>query len=343
MLAGKARRLPVVVMLMVAGAGGARDAVAQHISINYERLSSLEEPIAREVGDVTFVLTGLVDTSYTHASEDGSTGTTVVGNSELSALTQLSNRWRVGVRYFGQYATDEETGPASRGRYSDNVAMSVGGVWGTFLAGDVSGVVREQTRRVRGAGSASLEFDNALAGLETRAGAYTGRFGPWILGAVVDAGGHFDLGATYQRPVAIRDYRVALRMTRGEYTTADGSLRFDARALAALGEIIFGSTTFDAVVGLERFSSVGPDAERRYVSSGVRTKLGVVTVSVEGHVGRVEGQNERSAAFGLQYDLARGLSANLGLNLARSEVDVGGAQFTDARRESAVLSLRYSF
>ena len=132
-------------------------------------------------------------------------------------------------------------------------------------------------------------------------------------------------------------------MSRGEYTAADESLGFGARAFEALGEIIFGSTTFDAVVGLERFSSVGPDAERKYASTGVRTKLGVVTVSVEGHVGRIEGQYERSAAFGLQYDLARGLSANLGLNLARSEVDVGGAKFTDTRRDSAMLSLRYSF
>ena len=101
--------------------------------------------------------------------------------------------------------------------------------------------------------------------------------------------------------------------------------------------------TFDAAIGLERFSSVGPDAEREYASSGVRTKLGVVTVSVEGHVGRIEGQYERSATVGLGHDLARGLSANLGLNLARSEVDVGGAKFTDTRHKSAVLSLRYSF
>ena len=341
MLGGTARRLPAVVVLMVAGA--ADPAVAQDVSINYERLSSLEEPIAWEVGDVTFVLTGLVDTSYTHESEDGSTDTTVVGNSELSALTQLANHWRVGVRYFGQYATDEETSPVSRGRYSDNLAMSVGGVWGTLLAGDVSGVVREQTRRRRGAGSASLAFDSALARLEPRGGAYTGRFGPWVLGAVLVAGGDFDLGATYQRPLETRDYRLALRMTRGEYTAADGSLGFDARAFEALGEIVFGSTTFDAVVGLERFSSVGPAVERRYASSGVRTKLGVVTVSVEGHVGSIDGRYERSAAFGLQYDLARGLSANIGLNLARSELDVGGSKFTDTRRESAVLSLRYSF
>ena len=123
-------------MLLVAGAAG--PVVAQDVSINYERLSSLEEPIAREVGDVTFVLTGLVDTSYTHESEDGPTGTMVVGNAELSALTQLPNRWRLGMRYFGQYASDEETSPASRGRYADNLAMSVGGVWGTWLVGDVS-------------------------------------------------------------------------------------------------------------------------------------------------------------------------------------------------------------
>ena len=177
---------------------------------------------------------------------------------------------------------------ARRGSGKPTISRCPSAASGDGARGRRLGLVREQTRRRRGAGSASLAFDGALAGLETRGGAYTGRFGPWVLGAVVDAGGDSDLGATYQRPLETRDYRVALRLTRGEYTAADGSHRFDARAFEALGEIIFASTTFDASIGLERFSSVGPDAERKYASSGVRTKLGVVTVSVEGHVGRIE-------------------------------------------------------
>ena len=101
--------------------------------------------------------------------------------------------------------------------------------------------------------------------------------------------------------------------------------------------------TADAGAGCERLSSNGPDADRWYVSSGVRTKTGVVSLSLDGHFGRIEGEDEVSAAFGLQYDVARGLSANLGLNYAKARVMFDGARFVDTRNSMAVLSLRYSF
>ena len=319
-------------------------AAARNISLNYESLSSLEEPIATEIGDVTFSLTGLVDTSLTRDTEDDDVGgADLIGNFQLSALTQLSNRWRVGLTYFGQYATDDAPGSGPHDTYTDNAALSVGGVWGTVLGGDVSGVVREQTRRLRGAGNATLAFDDVLGVLEDRGGGYVGRFGPWVVSTVADGDGNFDLGATFQRPAGNKDYRLTLRATEGVYTAADGSGRFDTRAGGVVGELIYGSTSFDAGAGYERLSSNGPDADRWYVSSGVRTKTGVVSLSLEGHFGRIEDEDEVSAAFGLQYDVARGLSANLGLNYAKSSVMLDGARFVDTTDSMAVLSLRYSF
>ena len=44
---------------VAAGMAPASHAAAQDISLNYERLSSMEEPIAFEIGDVTFAVTGL--------------------------------------------------------------------------------------------------------------------------------------------------------------------------------------------------------------------------------------------------------------------------------------------
>ena len=131
----------------------------------------------------------------------------------------------------------------------------------------------------------------------------------------------------------------------GQYATDDapGSDRFDTRAGGVVGELIHGSMSFDAGAGYERLSSNGPDADRWYVSSGVRTKTGVVSLSLEGHFGRIEGEDEVSAAFGLQYDVARGLSANLGLNYAKARVMLDGARFVDTTDSMAVLSLRYSF
>ena len=339
-----AATVPIVALAMATGIAGARSAPAQDISLNYESLSSLEEPIATEVGDVTIVLTGLVDASLirdTGAVDDTDAG--LVANFEIAGLTQLPNRWRVGVTYFGQHAAGEPSEVDREDRYTDNAAVSVGGMWGTVLGGDISGIVREQTRRARGAGNASLAFDAALGELAERGGGYTGRFGPWVVGAVADKDGNFDAGATYQRPVGDKDYRLTLRATRGVYTAADRSRRFAARAGGIVAEVIHGSTSFDAGVGLERFSSNGPDADRWYVSAGVRRKAGMVSLSLEGHFGRIEDRDEVSIAFGLQYDLARGLSANLGLSHAESRLVLDGTRFVDTRDTRGVVSLRYSF
>ena len=67
------------------------------------------------------------------------------------------------------------------------------------------------------------------------------------------------------------------------------------------------------------------------------------SLSLEGHFGRIEDWDEISVAVGLRYDLARGLSANLGLNHAEAGLTLDGARFADTRDTSGVLSLRYSF
>lgn len=336
--------LAVLAAAMAAGVAAARPAAAQDISLNYESLSSLEEPIATEIGDVTIVLTGLVDASLARdTGGDDDAGAGLVGNFEIAALTQLPNRWRVGVTYFGQYAAGERSEADGDDRYTDNAAVSVGGMWGTVLGGDISGIVREQTRRARGAGNASLAFDGALGELADRGGGYTGRFGPWVVGTVADKDGNFDAGAMFRRPAGDKDFRLTLRATRGVYTAADGSRRFDASAGGLVAEVVHGSTSLDAGVGRERFSSGGPDVDRWYVSAGVRRKAGMVSLSLEGHFGRIEDRDEVSLAFGLRYDLARGLSANLGLDHAEAGLVLDGTRFVDTRDTRGVLSLRYSF
>ena len=346
MLLHRIRLLPSAAAAVAAGiAGTVGSAAAQDISLNYEILSSLEEPLATEIGDVTFVLTGLLDTPLTlDLSEDrGATRGGLVGNFEIGARTQLPNRWRVRMTYFGQYATGWTSASGPNDGYTDKAALSVGGVWGTVLGGNVSGVVREQTRRVRGAGNASLAFDDVLGGLEDRSISYVGRFGPWVAGAVVDADGAFDLGAVFQRPIGNKDYRLTVRYGEGAYTATDGSDRFDSRSLSSVGELVYGSTLLDIGAGYERLSSDGPNADRWYVSLGARTKAGMLSLSLEGHYGRIEGADEVSVALGLQYDLARGLSANFGLNHAEADVTLGGVSLVGTLETKAVFSLRYSF
>ena len=330
-------------LVAAAAALAAQLAAAQDIPLNYERLSSMEEPLATEIGDVTLTLTGLLDAPLAFDAEDDEFEAGLVGNFEFGALTQLPNRWRVSLAYFGQLATDPRFGSAPDDRYTDNAALSVGGMWGTLSGGNVSGVVREGTRRGRGAGNAALALDDVLGGLADWGGGYTGRFGPWVVGAVVDQDGNFDIGATFRRPLDNTDYRLSMRLSKGVYAPAGGSRGFDSRAVGAVGEVISGSTTFDLGLGYERLSSRGPDAGRWYASAGARGKAGALGWSVEAHSGRIAGAAELSAALGLRYDIARGLSANLGLNHARAKADAGGERLVDIEDTTILLSARYSF
>ena len=317
---------------------------AQDISLNYDRLSSLEEPLATEFGDVTFLLSGLLDTPISFDLEnDGANDMGFVGNFQVSASTQLPNRWRISLAYFGQYTDDPELVVEMNDNYTDNVALAVGGIWGTVLASNISGVVREQTRRLRGVGNAFLAFDDVFGGLKNWGGGYRGRLGPWVISTVVDEDANFDLGAMFQRPLGNRDYRFTARYTEAVYTSADRFSQFNTRAFGIVGELTYGSTLFDIGVGYERFTAPGPNAEQWYISSGMRLKLGVMTWSVEGHYGQIENEDKTAVALGGRYDLARGLSANIGLNHEDARANVGHIGFIDTKDTQATMSLRYSY
>ena len=87
MNAGKSLCLPGLAVLVAAGVAIAGGAAAQDVSLNYERLSSMEEPLAAEIGGVTFVLKGLVDAALIHDAEDGDTDPGLTGNFQAGALT----------------------------------------------------------------------------------------------------------------------------------------------------------------------------------------------------------------------------------------------------------------
>ena len=331
------------IAVVFGGIGFVFPVMAQGFFLNYERLSLLEEPLATEIGDVTFVLAGLMETPFSigvDSDRDWNAG--FDGSSQITAMTQLPNRWRVRLNYLARFDSEEATGSKLSGRYSDNAVLSVGGVWGTVIGGNVSGIVREQTRRLRGAGFTSLVFDDILGELEDWSGGYYGRFGPWVLSSIVDEDANFDLGAVFQRPIGTRDLRLTARIANAVYVSADEH-RFDSRALGGVVELIHGSTSFDVGAGMERFTSDLLDVDRWYITSGVRTKTGVNVLSLEGHYGTIEGETEASAAIGYQYDLARGLSLNLRLNYQKSRLSLDDIVFIDTKGTTAISTIRYSF
>ncbi len=308
---------------------------AHAVDLNYEGLSSLEEPIAFDYGDVTFSFTGLADAATIYLDSSDDTDTSFLANFQLTAETQLANSWTLGAAYFGQY--DEVIDD-----YTDNAALFLGGVWGTGFVGNVTGSVREQTRRIRGAGNAELAFDDHLGQLSDTGIAYIGRFGPSQLVSTVDDDGGFEIGGVFQRPIGNKDYRFSIRYRDSEFTAGNANT-FDSQALGLVAELTYGSSVFDLGLGYEELSNNALSVDRQYVSIGASRKIGRFTFSGEAHFGEIEGESETSYALGLRTDIARGLSLNLGVNDTDAIIDVDGVSFLDDEDLEARLSLRYSF
>lgn len=320
---------------------------AQDVDLNYDRLSSLEEPIAFDLGDVTIEVSGVADAAVVGEKDSITDTETVdlglVGNFQITAQTQLANRWTVGAAYFGQYATDSIDVFGGDEDYSDNVAAFVGTSAGTVLAGNVSGQVREITRRERAVGNGLLAFDDFYGGLDEWGGAYVGRFGPTVLTGAVDDNGDFEVGAVFQRPIGQKDYRFAVRAADGKFTSQDGTTEFDTKGVSGVAEFVYGSSLFDVGAGFERLESPVTDVNRWFLSAGAHTQTGPVRLSAEAHYGQAAGDDEISVGIGAAYDIARGLSFNLGLNYEDARVESGGVTLVETDEVKAIASLRFSF
>lgn len=307
------------------------------VNLNYESLSSLEEPLAFDYQDITFSVTGLVDAAVAYQEQNDSSDSLVFGNFQISAETQLANSWTLGAAYFGEYSESQDDD------YSDNAALYLGGVWGLGSVGNVTGLVREQTRRLRGVGNAELNFDDQLGELGDYGAAYIGRFGPAQFLATFDEDSNFEIGSTYQRPIDNKDYRFSLRYRESQYTPDNSVVTFDSKAFGFVSELTYGSTIFDLGLGAEQLTRGSFSADRKYLSFGASRKIGLFTFSGEAHFGDIEGQKETSYAAGLKVDIARGMSLNFGLNHSDADINLSGFSLLEEDDTKATMSLRYSF
>lgn len=310
---------------------------ANALNLNYDSLSSLEQPLAAQYADITFNLAGLVDAAVNHSSDDDDSS--LLGNFQVSVETQLANSWTLGAAYFAEYSSANNDDD----NYSDNAGVYLGGVWGTVSIGNVTGLVREQTRRSRGIGNASLNFDDQLGQLDDTGLAYVGRFGATRLIAAIDDDGGYEIGGVFQRPIGNKDYRFSLQYRDSTSSSDVSVIEFDSKGLGLVAELTYASSVFDIGVGLEQVSISNFSVDRRYVSFGAAHKVGVLTFSVEAHFGDTDGDDETSYAAGLSYDIARGISLNAGLNYSDAQVDLNGFSLLDEDRSEGILSFRYSF
>jgi len=316
--------------------------------MNREFLSLFEKPLATEIGDVTLRLRGSLEETVKFDRKTDEVSESSKGVFEFSAETQLRNKVDVGVSYGGQYETHASDitsvgGGGSDDEYTDTAMAFASGVWGKVSIGNVSGTVNDETERAKKVGNAALAYAGGFGGLADWAVAYAGRIGPAVVSAVLDEEKNGSAGIRFSRPLGNKDFGFAVRGTMGTFLSADETTKFDTRGAMVVADVIYGSTLIDLGVGYEEFRSTGVDTSRTYGSLGLQHKVGAVTVSASGHLGRLDGNLEKSVAIGGRYDIVRGLSANFGVNYAKLDAVVDGVTMEKKDAVEGLFSLRYDF
>ncbi len=317
----------------------AQQAFAQNGGLNPDNLSFFEEPLAFELFGATVSYNHLFDLPVVHNFKTDKTDLEPKSNFRVNIERQLPNSLTIGATYFGSYDEREQD------EYDDRWEVYAQSIWGRLAVGEVNEGVRETTRRWRGTGNADLEFDDVLATLEEEDNGffYNIRLSAFILSAGVDEHGNSDFGLTYERPNKYTDIRFSGRFTNSEIRSLDGGTLFETYAGGLVGQVEYGSLALDLGVGVEHFDSARASGTRSYISAGAHYKVRRLTLSAEAHWGETDGHEEKSVALGARYDLARGLSVNLGYNYAKSDAAIDGIVLQNVEKSEFITSLRYEY
>ncbi len=332
-------RVTLGTFLLFQGYSDNSTAHAQGAGLNPDNLSFFEQPLAFELFGFTVNYNQLIDVPVVHDFKADDTDVHPRTNFRVNIERQLPNALTIGATYFGSY-DDKDVD-----EYEDRWAFYGSGVWGRLSGGKVNETVREATRRWRGTGNADLLFDDVIGTLlEDDLGvAYHLRISAYTINIGVDEDGNSDFGVTYERPNKTTDIRWTGRFTNSEVWSLDSTTVFDTYAGGLVGQIEYGSFAADIGLGYEHFDATTADGSRIFVSAGLHYKVRKLTLSAEGHWGEIEGDSENSAALGLRYDLARGLSVNLGYNYADSSATIDGIAIQSIDQSEFIGSLRYEF
>lgn len=332
-------KFTLICSLLSFSQGGVSLAQAQDSGLNPDNLSFFEEPLAIDLFGFTLRYNQLIDIPLIHDFNTDETDVNPRTNFQVNIERQLPNALTLGATYLGIYedqAADE---------YEDRWAVYGSSVWGRLSGGEVNDTVREATRRWRGTGNAELEFDDVLGGLndDDIGLAYSLRLSAYTLNLGIDEDSNYDFGITYERPNKYIDLRITGRYTDGETFAANGTTVLESRSGGIVTQIEYGSLAADLGFVIERLEGQNVKGTRKFISAGVHYKVRRLTLSAEGHWGSIAGDREESYALGTRYDLARGLSLNLGYNYAKSKADIDGLTIQDEDISKFISSLRYEF
>ncbi len=287
----------------------------QGVPINYDNLSFFEEPLATQVGSATLSTNILLDQSvqYNSRSNDDIYNTRALADFKVE--WQLPTSAQIGLQYFASY--DRLADNKDQDKYSDNLAFFVSDEWGTVAVGNVTGSVREKTRRKKGFGNADLAYDDFLGALDETGGYYSVRYNSYQVFVAADQEGRAEAGLSFQRPIGKRHYFASMRVRKGDASEDTSTTDLgETYGGAVVGQYIYASFLLDTQLGYEVVDLDGVNSTNDHVfgSIGTQYKYGAYRVSAEGSLGRYDGQDRRAFALGSHVDVARGASLNLGVN-----------------------------
>lgn len=304
---------------------------AKQMGVNYDRISFLEAPLARDFGGVTVLFEGVVDARYSYDDVLQEGDGNVVSELELSAQKQLNNAITVGANY----ALDYDDRDAQ-----DEFIVYGSNVWGRLSAGNVGELTRDKTARQDLVANAELAFDDFYGQLDDYGVAYEGRYSAHTINSVIDKDGDFDLGISYERPIDDKDYRLSARY---QQAALDADAQVESNALELVAELIYGSSLMDLSLGTEKIDVRGTDLERWFVGAGVTHKFNALSVSLAAQYGETDKSQEHSAALGVRYDIARGLSAGMAVNYVDNSVNIEELGVFEEPRTEYIVALSYEF
>lgn len=301
------------------------------VPINYDALSFLEEPLAVEVKGVTISGNALVDqsASYQHKQGKDRANTRAIGR--VNVETQLPNSWRVGLQYVSNYNLRRDES------YQDDLALFVADEWGTVAGGNVTGSVRELTRRRRGFGNAVLAYDDFRGALDQWGAFYSVRYNSYVASLTADAEGRAEAGLSFERPIGQGSYFLSARTRLGELEEANARLDGQTYGGAFAAGYTYASTRIDGQIlyeYIDDFMASGEGEQHLLGSLGLFYQYGAALFSLEGALGEFADNTLHAGALGARFDVARGASFNLGVNYSNPN---------QTTQVETIGSLRYEF
>ncbi len=277
----------------------------------YDSFSFFEAGLSREIGNATLRFNFLVDQAVIGNRPAFYQDWKTTGQVSTSLETELSNGWNIGATYTGIFVTGS-------GRDSDHLyAVFVDAPWGRLSTGRIDALIESSVTRKNRVGNATLTAGRGLGELDETGIQFVQTVNAYQIHFAVDENLDAQAALLFAAPVGVAAHSFGLRvgtghlrkdnflLATGETEGISGFYNYVLGSLSLGVEQGYQDVAIDGTVGTntQRFASIGASYKRR------RTSLSA-------EVGRTDflGQTRRSAAIGLRYDIARGLSGNVGLN-----------------------------